>query len=98
MLSSHSFLPPRAGALGLTRTTTAPGRNWRPAGAAPRYHLACRAARPDRDGLHDRFVSSCDGLSRPVLLRAGGAGAPQRPGSSGGSPVMAGSVPLLRGV
>ena len=98
VLSSHSFLPPRADALGLTRTTTAPGRNWRPAGAAPRYHLACRAARPDWDSLHDRFVSSCDGLSRPVLLRAGGAGAPQRPGSSGGSPVMAGSVPLLRGV
>ncbi|EGF57394.1 conserved domain protein [Actinomyces sp. oral taxon 170 str. F0386] len=80
MLSSHSFLPPRAGARDLTRTTTAPGRDWRPAGAAPRYHLACRAARPDRDDLHDRFVSSCDGLSRPVLLRAGdGAGAPAGP-------------------
>ena len=80
VLSSHSFLPPRAGARDLTRTTTAPGRDWRPAGAAPRYHLACRAARPDRDDLHDRFVSSCDGLSRPVLLRAGdGAGAPAGP-------------------
>ncbi|EFW25476.1 hypothetical protein HMPREF9057_03176 [Actinomyces sp. oral taxon 171 str. F0337] len=97
MLSSHSFLPPRAGAQGLTRTTSAPGRDWCPAGAAPRYHLACRAACPDGDGVHDRFVSSCDGLSRPVLLRADGAGAPGS-GSSGGSPVMAGSVPLLRGV
>ena len=76
VLSSHSFLPPRAGARGLTRTTSAPDRDWCPAGAAPRYHLACRAACPDGDGVHDRFVSSCDGLSRPVLLRADGADAP----------------------
>ena len=42
-------------------------------------------------------LTSRIGLSRPVLLRADDAGAPGS-GSSGGSPVMAGSVPLLRGV
>ena len=96
VLSSHSFLPPRAGARSLTRTTSArPGRVPQPAPHRGTTSLA--VLRPERDGVHDRFVSSCDGLSRPVLLRADGAGAPGS-GSSGGSPVMAGSLPLLRGV
>ena len=40
VLSSHSFLPPRAGARGLTRTTSAPGR-----GCSPDW---CRTAVPPR--------------------------------------------------
>ncbi|KAA8964517.1 MAG: hypothetical protein F6Q13_09620, partial [Mycobacterium sp.] len=58
------------------------GRGRRRAGArAPRYHPACRAdARP--------LSSGCDGPTRSVLLGLGR--------SSEGSPVMAGSSPLLK--
>ncbi|BAW93575.1 hypothetical protein CHIBA101_1740 [Actinomyces sp. Chiba101] len=48
-----------------------------PVGPAPRYHLACRAAPTRGPARYDRFITSCDGLSRPGLLggRAKGPGA-----------------------
>ena len=84
-------LPQRA-----TRTTTTPAHP----GLSPGGRVPCRGTtslavhRPHRrlavGAAHDRFLASCDGLSRPALLGWARVG---HTCSSGGSPVMAGSVP-----